>query len=118
MRRSGLVLSIALSLLAGCGGDGNGNAEEGQGGGAATSEAAAASGETVFAEAGCGGCHTLAAANASGDVGPNLDQLAPDAGRVAEQVRSGGGGMPSFADSLGDAEIEAVAQYVADSAGG
>ena len=36
-------------------------------------------GAKVFASAGCGGCHTLAAADASGEVGPNLDDLQPDA---------------------------------------
>ena len=33
-------------------------------------------GETIFKGAGCGGCHTLAAAGASGTAGPNLDQIA------------------------------------------
>ena len=31
-------------------------------------------GAQVFANFGCGGCHTLAAANAGGTVGPNLDE--------------------------------------------
>ena len=33
----------------------------------------AAKGKRVFADAGCAGCHTLRAANASGTKGPNLD---------------------------------------------
>ncbi len=33
---------------------------------------------TIFTSAGCVGCHTLAAANATGTVGPNLDQAKPD----------------------------------------
>jgi mono/diheme cytochrome c family protein len=37
---------------------------------------------------------------------------------VEEQVRNGGGGMPAFGDQLSDAEIEAVATYVSESAGG
>jgi cytochrome c551/c552 len=38
-------------------------------------------GKAVFASAGCSGCHTLAAAGATGQVGPNLDTaLATDAG--------------------------------------
>jgi mono/diheme cytochrome c family protein len=36
---------------------------------------------------------------------------------VAKQVRNGGGGMPAFAGRLSAAQIEAVAQYVATSAG-
>ena len=35
---------------------------------------AATAGKAVFASAGCGGCHTLAAAGTSGNVGPNLDK--------------------------------------------
>src|SRR3954469_5878454 len=38
----------------------------------------ATAGKQVFAKAGCGGCHTLDAAGASGTVGPNLDEAKPD----------------------------------------
>jgi mono/diheme cytochrome c family protein len=34
-------------------------------------------GAQVFANNGCGGCHTLAAANSGGGTGPNLDQVLP-----------------------------------------
>jgi mono/diheme cytochrome c family protein len=78
---------------------------------------AATSGAQVFASAGCGSCHTLKAANASGSVGPNLDQLRPDAATVAAIVRSGGGAMPSFDGKLNDAQINAVARYVSSAAG-
>jgi mono/diheme cytochrome c family protein len=38
-----------------------------------------AGGAQVFAGAGCGSCHTLAAAGSTGQTGPNLDEsLAPD----------------------------------------
>ena len=36
-----------------------------------------AKGKEVFTTAGCGGCHTLAAAEATGTIGPNLDTLQP-----------------------------------------
>lgn len=40
----------------------------------------AANGKTIFTgSAGCGSCHTLAAAGTSGTIGPNLDSLAADA---------------------------------------
>jgi sulfite dehydrogenase len=65
----------------------------------------------------CGSCHTLGAAGTSGSVGPNLDDLMPDEASVESKVRSGGGGMPSFDGSLSDAEIAAVAKYVAENAG-
>ena len=83
----------------------------------ATSGSAAPAGSAVFATAGCGGCHTLKAAGASGAVGPNLDQLRPSAGTVSGIVRSGGGAMPSFAGKLSDAQIAAVATYASTVAG-
>jgi mono/diheme cytochrome c family protein len=76
---------------------------------------AAAEGKQVFADAGCGSCHTLAAAGSSGAVGPNLDELKPAAAAVAAIVRSGGSGMPAFGD-LSPEEVAAVAQFVARSA--
>jgi mono/diheme cytochrome c family protein len=79
---------------------------------------AATSGAQVFASAGCGSCHTLKAAHATGSVGPNLDQLKPDATTVAAIVRSGGGTMPSFDGKLNAAQIAAVARYVSSAAGG
>jgi mono/diheme cytochrome c family protein len=74
-------------------------------------------GEQVFASAGCGGCHTLKAAGASGNVGPNLDTVKPSKEVAEKQVANGGGGMPPFKGQLSQAEIDAVAQYVADNAG-
>ena len=81
----------------------------------ATGGSSAPSGEEVFASAGCASCHTLAAADATGEVGPDLDAVQPDAATVAEVVQQGRGAMPSFADDLSAAEIDAVAQYVAES---
>jgi cbb3-type cytochrome c oxidase subunit III len=74
-------------------------------------------GKKIFKGAGCGGCHTLAAAGATGTKGPNLDQLKPSEARVAHQVTIGGGIMPAFKGKLTPAQIEAVAKYVASSAG-
>jgi cytochrome c6 len=76
------------------------------------------SGSAVFASAGCGGCHTLKAAGSSGTTGPDLDQAKPSVGTVVAIVNSGGGVMPSFKGRLSSADIQAVAQYVATSAGG
>jgi sulfite dehydrogenase len=87
---------------------------------AATTPPAAATGDPVagklvFASAGCGGCHTLKAAGSNGNVGPNLDQLKPDAARVAHQVEVGGGPMPSFKATLSPKQIQDVAAFVATS---
>jgi mono/diheme cytochrome c family protein len=78
---------------------------------------AAAQGKQVFASAGCGGCHTLKDAGSNGNVGPNLDQLKPDAATVAHQVTVGGGAMPAFKGRLSSTQIQAVAAYVSSVAG-
>jgi cytochrome c2 len=74
-------------------------------------------GEKIFKGAGCAGCHTLAAAGATGTKGPNLDQLKPAMAIVVRQVTNGGATMPAFKGRLTPAQIEAVAKYVASSAG-
>jgi len=71
-----------------------------------------AAGKAVFASAGCGGCHTLSAANASGTVGPNLDELKPDYDAIVHQVEVGGGPMPAFQGQLTAKQIHDVAAFV------
>jgi mono/diheme cytochrome c family protein len=121
MRSRVWIIAVVLALLvvaaAGCGGD------DDDSGGAATTAATTgetteggADGAAIFAS-NCGTCHTLAAAGTDGTTGPNLDDLMPDKETVEGQVRSGGGGMPAFEGQLSDAEIEAVATYVSESAG-
>ena len=66
----------------------------------------------------CGVCHTLADAGTSGTIGAKLEELKPDAARVANAVRDGVGVMPSYADKLTAEQIEAVAYYVSRAAGG
>ena len=83
---------------------------------ATTSTGGSADGKNVFTS-NCGGCHVLGAAGTTGTVGPNLDELKPDEATVEQQVRNGGGGMPAFQGRLSDAEIMAVAKYVAENAG-
>src|SRR2546426_937973 len=80
--------------------------------------AASSPGAKVFATAGCAGCHTLKAANARGQVGPNLDELKPDQSTVVRQVRVGGNGMPSFKDRLSGNQIGQVASFVAQATRG
>ena len=82
-----------------------------------TLEGDAANGETVYASAGCGGCHTMEAAGSSGSVGPNLDDSQPDFALVVDRVTNGRGAMPAFGDQLSEQEIADVAQYVVDSTG-
>lgn len=78
--------------------------------------AQAPDGKALF-QANCAGCHTLAAAGASGTVGPSLDGLKPSLARVRAKVPVGGSVMPAFAGRLAPAQIEAIAQFVSSSAG-
>lgn len=84
---------------------------------AAAAEGDAAAGEAIFASAGCGGCHTLAAAGSAGAVGPNLDEAKPDYATVMEFVTNGKGAMPSFSGQLSEDDIKNVAAYVSQNAG-
>lgn len=52
--------------------------------GAAPPQAAGGPGAQVFTSNGCGGCHALAAANAGGTTGPDLDKVLP--GQSAAQI--------------------------------
>lgn len=91
-----------------------GGAEAGGGGEAALS----AEGKSIFTSS-CSSCHTLKAAGATGEVGPNLDELKPPLATVEHQVVNGGGGMPAFGKegTLNAKEIKAVATYVSSVAG-
>lgn len=61
----------------------------------------------------CAVCHALQDAGASGAVGPDLDELQPDAARVLKAVRGGLGVMPPYDQAkLSDADARAIAAYV------
>lgn len=79
-----------------------------------------AAGKALFlggAQPACAICHTLKDAGSDGAIGPDLNELKPDAARVAKAVKNGIGQMPAFS-ALTEAEIEAVARYVAAASGG
>jgi mono/diheme cytochrome c family protein len=80
-----------------------------------TGKGGKADGKAIFASAGCATCHTLAAAGATGTVGPNLDEAQPSVETAIERVTQGKGVMPSFKGQLTDAEIRAVAEFVSTS---
>jgi mono/diheme cytochrome c family protein len=109
LRSAPLAVLFLVTLVAtvGCGGDDK----------AADTGLAPTGGAEVFADAGCGGCHTMNAAGATGKTGPSLDELRPNVERIERQVRNGGGGMPAFEGDLSDDEIREVAEFVATSAG-
>ena len=78
-------------------------------------EGDAAAGEEVFAANGCGSCHTLEEAGASGSIGPNLDESQPSFELAVDRVTNGAGAMPAFGDSLSEEQIRDVAAYVVES---
>jgi mono/diheme cytochrome c family protein len=94
-------------------GEDSGGSTEKSTGAAAGADVAA--GKAAFT-ATCGGCHTLKDAGTSGNVGPDLDSLAPlTAKTVADQIEHGGGAMPP--KLLTGADAANVAAYVASATG-
>src|SRR5512133_3266901 len=104
-----LFLAVFALSAAGCGDKSSSSSKHTAGSGTP--------GAKVFSDAGCGKCHTMAAAGTAGKVGPNLDVLRPNQERVQRQVKNGGNGMPSFKDTLTPVEIRQVAAFVATAAG-
>jgi cytochrome c oxidase subunit 2 len=104
---------------------------QGAGGGAAEEPSEEAQqGEQIFTEQGCSGCHTLAAAGSTGDIGPDLDEVLPqrDADEIEQSIvdpdseLSPGfaqGIMPdTFGDSLDDEQLSALVAYLVESTQG
>ena len=82
-----LVILFGVLLLAGCGGEKTVSptgSVEGTLPKAAKGNPAA--GKKLFADNGCGGCHTFKAAGADGKIGPNLDEVLT--GKDAEFVKT------------------------------
>ncbi|MFN0153845.1 MAG: cbb3-type cytochrome c oxidase subunit I [Gaiella sp.] len=74
-------------------------------------------GKELFASSGCGGCHVLADAGATGNVGPSLDGNANLTEQfIVDRVTNGAGAMPGFADRLSAEEIADVTAYVLEAA--
>jgi cytochrome c oxidase subunit 2 len=89
----------------------------------AEEQAAGPAGEQIFTSAGCARCHTLAAAGATGEVGPNLGEISDPTRRfirtsivnpnaeIAEGFRPDI--MPkNFGDELSDKELDALVKYL------
>ena len=72
-------------------------------------------GKEIFLNNGnCATCHSLKDANSMANVGPNLNLIKPDIGRVINSVTNGIGVMPSILGILSEKEIKAVAYYVSE----
>ena len=87
-------------------------------------------GAQVFANNGCGGCHTLAAAKSGGVTGPNLNEVLPgqSAAMVEESIvdpnRMIAKGYPpnvmpaNFGQTLSAKEVEDLVKYLLESTAG
>ena len=87
-----------------------------------------ASGESVFATAGCGGCHAFEPAGTDAQVGPSLDALDPGGAQLEAFVRTSivdpnaalaSGYQPdvmpaTYESSLSDEQLDALVQYVVE----
>jgi len=73
-------------------------------------------GKEIFLNAGnCAACHSLKDAGSNAMVGPNLNEIRPDIGRVKNAVMNGIGVMPAYQGILSGEEIDAVSHYVSES---
>jgi mono/diheme cytochrome c family protein len=97
--------------------------------------AQAKTGDQIFTAAGCAGCHTFSPAGSSGTIGPNLNQLKTQAGKLvpgktAEQyiresiedpsayiVKGFPNAMPPFKGRLTDQQIKALVDYLLQKGG-
>jgi mono/diheme cytochrome c family protein len=97
--------------------------------GAAPPEVEGGPGAQVFASNGCGGCHTLAAANAGGTTGPDLDEVLPgqpeseiEESIVDPNAKIAQGYPPNvmpdnFKETIPPEELKALVKYLSESAG-
>jgi mono/diheme cytochrome c family protein len=97
--------------------------------GAAPPEVAGGAGAQVFANNGCGGCHTLAAAESGGTTGPDLDEVLPgqEEAEIKESIVEPNAkiakGYPphvmpeNFEETIPPEELEQLVEFLSESAG-
>jgi cytochrome c oxidase subunit II len=102
---------------------------------AATGGGGANAGKAVFDQNGCGACHTFKPANATGKIGPDLDNLAQDAQRAGKPLEDfvhesivdpnayiekgyPANVMPPTFKSLPKEQLDALVQYLISGSGG
>ncbi len=90
----------------------------------------ATEGQAIFDESGCSGCHTLAAAGSTADIGPDLDEALPQ--MTPEEIETaivdpdkelaegfGAGIMPdTFEESLDQNQLDALVSFLTESTAG
>ena len=73
-------------------------------------------GKEIFLNSGnCASCHSLKDAKSIANIGPNLNDIRPEIGRVKIAVTNGVGTMPAYQGVLNVEEIDAVSYYVSES---
>ena len=115
MRSTSVTLLLLTALVVGCGGEAS--MTTGSTGTSAVGGDAKA-GEALFSTQDCGLCHTLAAADAKGTAAANLDESKPSVAFARELIAKGRGAMPAYKDRLSAQEIEDLAAFVSQAAGG
>jgi mono/diheme cytochrome c family protein len=97
--------------------------------GAAPPEVEGGPGAQVFANSGCGSCHTLAAANSGGTTGPDLDEVLPgqSEAEIEESIVDPEAkieqGYPkevmpqTFGEELSEEELKQLVEFLSESAG-
>jgi mono/diheme cytochrome c family protein len=97
--------------------------------GAAPPKVEGGPGAQVFANNGCGGCHTFAAAGSSGVTGPDLDEVLPeqDEAKIKEDIvdpnKEIAKGYPpnvmpqNYEETIPADELEALVKYLHEEAG-
>src|SRR5690625_1940868 len=60
----------------------------------------------------CAICRTLQDAGSTGNIGPDLDDLRPDADRIHKALIEGMGAMPALGDSLSQEQRDASVEHV------
>ncbi|MCB0870421.1 MAG: cytochrome c, partial [Solirubrobacterales bacterium] len=83
-------------------------------------------GAQIFANNGCGSCHTLAAAQSAGNLGPNLDEVIPGMSKeeINEAIVDPGAviapgfpnAMPSFEGKISDQQLNQLIDFLVSSA--
>jgi mono/diheme cytochrome c family protein len=98
--------------------------------GAEPPQVAGGPGAQVFANNGCGGCHTLQAAGSGGVTGPNLDEVLPGQSEtmihesIVDPNKVIAKGYPpnvmpqNFEQLLSEKELEDLVKYLSESTGG
>ena len=107
---AGLVAAVTALLLLSAGGDEP----------PAASAPSGQTGQAVFARMGCGGCHTLAAASARGEIGPDLDARLPSHTAATLRARildppanEDFAQMPAdFGERMSDDELDALVAFL------